>query len=287
MLFRSQADLWCNNLCSQDEAYCQPFVKGDKIYFQYFNDNTAFWKVLPKLFDAVTDEQIASDAYITTQTGLDSNGSSYFNIVIDTTSLPIDCFYMKVFLFNCEVNEALYDACVLAHVALGETQEEAEFNCSIEYCGEGVTEIQSEPFCAIPCEKTLLIEGVYPGYDCNGNFYGDLQVGTPPVTATNLFKLSFRIPAELVKENFGFTTTIVNNTKQKSTQTDAYVLRSLLLPPYVAEMLATAFNAKQLFIDGVEYDSGVEIAKNNDEGQMWIINTQVTKKCSEINFNCE
>lgn len=284
-LVSNEAGLWCNNLCGQDEAYCNPFVKGDKIYFQYFAD-TAFWKVLPKIYDDATGLIIPSEAYITKELGIDINGNFYLNVILDTTDLPIDCFSMQTYVFVCEPNELTYDACVLNAISLGATPEEAELECSITVCGSGTSIVYSEPYCSIPCERSILLEGIYPTKDCNGQFYGAFE---PNIlySPTNSHKLQIRIPAELIKENFQFVSTVVNNNKQKSTQTDVYLLKSVKIPPYVAEKIATCFNAKQLFIDGIEYISGAEVTKNNDFGQMWIINNQLTKKCSEINFTCE
>lgn len=279
----NEAELWCNNLCAQDEKYCNPFIKGDKLYFQYFSDNTSFWKILPKLFDGATGLVIPSDAYITTETGADVNGNNYLNLIIDTTNIPIECFYLSVYLFNCsDVNEELYLTCVENAILSGATPEAAELSCSIIFCGDGVSQIFTEPYCLVKCENTLLIEGEYTSYDCNGNYYKPFVA-----PSTNSFKAQIRITAELVQQNFGFNTTIVNRNKQKSTQTDVYNLLTGKVPPYVAEKLALCFNAQKLFIDGVEYDNGPEIAKNNEVGQMWIINAQVTKQCSELSFNCE
>lgn len=283
----NQADLWCNNLCSQDEEYCNPFVKGDKIYFQYFSDNSTLWKVLPKIYDTNTGLIIPSVAYITTQSGTDANGNAYLNLVIDTLNLPIDCFYLSVYLFACEVNPVQYTTCYNDAIAGGATPEEAEFDCSVYLCGEGVSQIISEPYCARPCEKTLLLEGIYPAYDCNGKYYGQLSVGSPPSIQASIYKAQIRIPAELNKQAFSFTNTVVNGNKQSSKQKTVYQLLTPLLPPYVAEQIAVCFNAKQVFVNGMEFDSGPDLTKNNDEGQMWLINAKLTSDCQEINFTCE
>lgn len=278
------SDLWCNNLCSQDEKYCNPFVAGDKIYFQFRNDTVNYWKILPKIHNGTTGELIPSDAYVTTETGTDENDNYYMNVIVDTSILPIDCWYLKIYLLECEVNETLYNNCVADAIAGGATPEQAEFECSIDLCGAGVTEWISEPYCAHPCDETLLIEGVYPVKDCEGNYYGLFQ---DDYFATNSFKYQVRIVGELIKQSFNFDTVIVNKKKQKSTKKDVYQLTSLKIPPYVAERIANCFNAEELYINGVAYDSGAQIEKNNEFGQMWIINTQVTKDCSQISFNCE
>lgn len=285
-LVASNADaLWCNNLCSQDEKYCNPFVVGDKIYFQFRNDTVEYWKILPKIFNGTTGEIIASAGLVTMETGTDANDNYYLNIIVDTTTMPVNCWYLKTFLFACDVNELLYQACYDAAILAGETPEEAEFNCSVELCGPGVTENISEPYCAHACDKTLLIKGTYPYKDCRGNYYGSFE---DDYFATNSYKCEIRIVAELIKQSFNFDSIIVNNNKQKTTKKDVYqLLGNLMVPPYVAEKIADCFNAQELYIDGVAYDNGPQIEKNNDIGQMWVINTQVTKNCEQINFDCE
>ena len=46
-------------------------------------------------------------------------------------------------------------------------------------------------------------------------------------------------------------------------------------------------NAQTLTIDGVEYKRGVAVEKNNDQGNMWIINSQLLRICDDISFTCE
>lgn len=282
------ADLWCNNLCSQDEKYCNPFILGDKLYFQYFNDSTSYWKVLPKLINFADDSVIPSAAMITTQTGKDAAGNNYLNFVVDIPQdFAVECFYIKIYLFACDVNELSYQACYNAAIGSGKTPEEAELECSITLCGPGVSEIISEPYCLVKCEKTILVEGFYPKYDCNGNYYGDLSSGTPPATVANIYKPQIRIPGEIAKESFSFDSVIVNNKKQKSTQSQVFRLYTPKIPPYVADKLAVIFNSEKLIIDGQEYRPSEELTKNNEVGQMWIINTLITKNCEQISFNCD
>lgn len=284
LVANNAADLWCNNLCSQDDKYCNPFVKGDKIYFQFRNDTVEYWKILPKIYNGTTGEIVAYETYVTIETGTDENDNYYMNVIVDTTDFLIDCWYLQIYLFECDVNETLYNNCVAAAIVGGATPAEAEFECSVDLCGAGVSTIISEPYCLHPCDETLLIEGTYPVKDCDGNYYGVFQ---DDYFATNSFKMQVRIIGELIKQSFNFDSIIINNNKQKTTKKDVYQLTSLKIPPYVAEKLAACFNAQELYINGVAYDNGPQIEKNNDVGQMWIINTQVTKNCEQINFDCE
>lgn len=280
----TEADLWCKNLCGNDEPYYNPFIKGDKIYAQFKSDNSELWKVLVKIYDGSTDEQIASDAYVTIQEGKDSNDNSYLNLVIDTTNIPVSCWYYKVLLFDCDVNTELYNDCVAAALGGGATPEEAEYSCSVELCGEGVSEIISEPYKEVTCEKTILISGTYPGKDCNGNYYDELQVGD--TTEANIYKAEIRVPGEIFKEKYNFQQTIVENDKQRSKQLAGYRLLTYKLPPYVVDKMAVCFNAEETYIDGTLCEQFSELAKNNEDGQMWIINSTFISTCDEINFVC-
>lgn len=280
----TEADLWCKNLCGNDEPYYNPFIKGDKIYVQYKSDNSELWKVLVKIYDGSTNEQIASDGLVTTQAGKDDNGNSYLNLLIDTTDMPVSCWYYKVILFDCDVDVPTYEACVNAALANGDSEEVAEYNCSVTLCGAGVSEIISEPYKEVTCEKTILITGSYKTFDCNGNYYGDLQVGD--TTEANIYKSEIRVPGEIFKEKYNFQQTIVENEKQRSLQLAGYRLLTYKLPPYVVDKMAVCFNSKTTTIDGTVCENFQEMAKNNEDGQMWIINSTFTSHCDEINFVC-
>lgn len=281
------SDLWCNNLCSQDEKYCNPFVNGDKLYFQFFNNATSYWKVLPKIINFADNSVVPSAALITTQAGTDPAGNNYLNFILNIPQdFAVECFYIKIYLFACDVNQTIYQNCVNDAINAGSSAEEAELECSITLCGSGVSELMTEPYCKVKCEDTILIEGYYPKYDCNGNYYGDIYAGSPPTLTANIFKPQIRIPGEISKENYGFETVVVNNQKQKSTQKQAYRLYTPKIPPYVADKLAVIFNSQKLIIGGEEYKPSEELNKNNEDGQMWIINTLITKNCEQISFNC-
>lgn len=278
-------DLFNNNLCSQDEAYCQPFVTGDKLYLQFRNDRDESVVKIVSLIDKETGAIITSTGMITTEDGIGPDETSYYNVIIDTTNLEQCCFYVRITLFFCTVDPTLLANCITTAVDGGATLAQATYDCMVELCNEeNIEEIFTEPFCRVICEDTILIEGYYPKYDCDSNYYGLFDSDYFP---TNSYKCQVRIPGELSKQSYSITETIVNEEKQASKMNSVYKLLTPKIPPYVANQIANCFNAERLYIDGVEYKRGVVIEKNNDVGNMWIINTDVQRICDTINFLCE
>lgn len=288
------ADLWNNNLCAQDEAYCQPWIAGDKIYFQYRNDRDESFSKIIKIINQENGQIIPNSGLdadnnpytiITTEEGQDINDTSYLNVIIDTTNIPVCCFYLRISLFFCEPDPALLSDCISSGVAGGKTLEQATYDCMVDLCNEeNIVEIFSEPYCKVTCENTVLITGTYPKYDCDLNYYG---IFNDDYMDNNSFTISVRVPGEIVQENYNITENIVNDDKTSSKMQSGYRLMTPKIPPYVANQIANAFNAQHLYVDGVEYKRGVSIEKNNDQGFMWIINTTLLRICDDIDFACQ
>lgn len=279
------SELWNENLCGQDEAYCQPWVAGDKIYYQFTNDRDESFSKIVKLINKETSEIISTPFAVTTEQGIDENGTTYLNVIIDTTNIDICCFYLRVSLFYCEPDPALLTACIDTGVGLGKSLDQATYDCMVEFCNEeNIVEIFSEPFCKVICEDTLLIQGTYPKYDCDGGYHGAFDDDYNPL---NSYTLSVRVMGEINQENFQILETIVNDDKTASKLTSTYRLMTPKIPPYVARQIANCFNAQVLTIDGIEYKRGVAVEKNNDQGNMWIINSQLLRICDDINFTCD
>lgn len=155
----------------------------------------------------------------------------------------------------------------------------------VEFCNEeNIVEVFSEPFCKVTCESTLLIQGTYPKYDCDGGYHGLFDDDYNP---DNSYTLSYRIPGEINQDNYQIAETIINEDKTGSKMTSSYRLMTPKIPPYVAKQIANCFNSQVLTIDGIEYKRGVAVEKNNDQGNMWIINSQLLRICDDIRFNCE
>ncbi len=278
--------LWNNNLCTQDQPYCQPFVRGDKVYLQFIIPNPTVIGIFPTIVNGIDNEFIwLPDAAVVFETGSDDDGNRYQNCIVDTTYLPEDicCFYIKWFLYYQNVNYEDFSACVADKMGYdGQTQLQAIHNCLEEMLDPAVIKGQvTEPYCEEKCLPTIVVQGEYPKYDCNGNYYA-------PFTGngTNSFLKKFRVYGEIAEQGYSFSKTILNGKTKSSKQVTNWLLRTPKIPPYVAKMLADSFNSKQLTINGAEFDKTEEITKNNDDGFMWIVNTTLTTECDEINFTC-
>lgn len=280
-------DLFNANLCAQDEAYCQPFITGDKIYFQFRNDRDESVTKMVSLIDKETGAIITSTGMVTTENGVGPDETSYYNVIIDTATLEECCFYVRITLFFCEVDPTLLASCINTAVDGGATLAQATYDCMVDLCNEeNIEEIFSEPYCRINCDdvSTLLIEGTYPKYDCDLNYYGIFDSDYFP---TNSFKCQVRVFGEISKQNYNITETIVNEDRSATKMQSAFKLLTPKIPAYVAQQMANCFNAEHVYIDGVEYKRAIVLEKNNDVGNMWIINTDVLRICDTINFLCE
>lgn len=239
------------NKCPNDDAYCQPFIKGDKLYFQFIIDKTVYNNQSFQLIDSNTGLPITSNFdYSTTQGYIDR--VNYFTIVIDTTTLIETCFYLKL---------------------------------TLDKPGNTITPqqdfITSEPFCSVRCdEATLLIEGEYIKYDCDLHYYG-LGNGTPA------YKASFRVRGVVEPQGFEIEKTNNGINPVKSKQRERFTLFTEKVPYYVAKQIETCFNSKQLTINGVKYTGEVKLDKNFEEGSEWIIKEDIFIECAEINFGCD
>ncbi len=279
------ANLWNYNLCSQDKCYCQPFVKGDYIPVQYqikdpaiksitaalkrFDDDTVFW---------------GTEGFLQEQVGNDEFQNRFYNLLIDTSKFDEKCFYVAIVLIYQDIDFEDFSDCVETKMLdPSVTLIQATYECKLELSAEeNQKTVASEPWCQTRCEDTVVITGEYPGHDCNGNYYGLIDV-----TNVNLFTPWLRVRGEVAQQNFGFTKTTINNKVSGSVQIRNYLFRTAeKVPPYVVEGLAVCFNSKKLMLDGAEFTRGAELSKNNEEGNMWIISSTVSKECDEVNFTC-
>lgn len=275
-------DFWNCNLCGSDEKYEQPVEDDDTVFIQVPVTNNTFSQYRAYVYDNAgnlieEDYPIVSTEIITAE-----NGAKYMNIQLNVANIPVNCFYVKIWAFEGEIDLGDIDICTNLKIEDGYDPNEAEILCFIEQADD-YTEFYSELYRKTndTCENTLLLSADYVKFDCQENYYG---VGEEETDDPH--QLSFRIPATLEKIEFNFEETLVFNKRRSSKQTDTYLLRTQKLPPYVAEQIALAFNSKTFYIDGVEYKRTGKISKNFDEGTMWIISVPVTRSCEEIDFLC-
>lgn len=282
-----KSSLWNANKCANDDCYCNLFKRGDKLYLQ-FKSNELISHSIIELLNNSDDTPVVGNGggpIFNLENGEDIDHNSYGNVIINTANTNSKCFYVKLRIYTCTPDPALLQTCIDLKLAEGKTQEQAEFECFEQFCSlEQKKIIFSEPYCEIgPCEQdTILIEGFYPKFDCNGNYYAPFIGG-----GVNSFKPSVRIRGEVTQTDYDFEETLINRKRIKSRQVRAYSFRTEKVPPYIVDLIAVCFNSMTLTIDGIEYQKAVKLSKNFDEGRMWILNTTLTRECDEIDFGCD
>lgn len=282
-------EAWSCNLCGSDEAFCMPYVLGDKIPIQvnfpdfvnsFPSPLTAGWQgdtipatIRAQLLD-VDGVVISSDvtAFCSDYVVGYNDGEPYQTIIVDTSlvdGLGEQCFSIRINNF------------------LSDTTTEDKV-------------IYTEPFCQLPVNcsiKTVLIEGTFNNYDCMGFYYGTAQRTGPAFTAfigssDFAYYNTMRYYGELqdtggaVSKNVFGTANIVT----RSTLLQNYRLQlTAKVPPYIMQtFLKQHFIGQTFKIDGEEY-----IASGNVTNQissrltnMFLFNVTVQKEC-DTRFGCD
>lgn len=281
----SECDGYNFNRCPNDDAYCQPFEKGDEIFFQFPLDTRKHKTIFASIIDTSTGEEIEVD--IETQKDTDEDRNTYFNVVVNTNQAIFDtvtCWYLKLKLYGCVLSGNVYNTCLAEKQSGGMTLLEAQKECYSEMCAIS-DQITSEPYCITRCnESTLLIEAYYPKWDCDNYYYGPFPT-IPPTR--NMYRLKVRVRGTLESNGF-LLEEVVNSTKKvKGKQSERFLLRLEGIPYYVARQLARCLNAESFTIDGETYTGALKLDKDFEEGLTWYIKENVFKDCPEINYSCE
>lgn len=276
--------LWNYTRCTMDAKYCNPFIYGDVIKYQFTYDIKKTPFILIRVINTETGAEITTGVSI--EEGTNENENNFSNIIIDTSDWTNKCFYIQVVSFNCRLNDEqihAIDVCVADLMELGQTEAEALEACLASYC-DNMKTYYSEPYCLALCEDTILIEGVYPNTDCDGLYYAPFT-STP---TTNSYTTSIRVYGEIFSSQFDIEEVLVNAKKRKSTtKIETFTLMTKMIPYYVARKIANIFASQKIFVDGVEYSRSINLSKNNEEGTMWIIKTTLVQRCADVNFTCE
>jgi hypothetical protein len=257
---------WNDTLCGNDEAYCQPFERGDMLCHQFrFNmlRYTALEFYYVNCQATINPEQPLNAAWYTYQQASLGRGQGYVqNICIDTSLLPEDlkCFYIVVKVTGCEEPPEPGVEC-RDPVVLG------------SYC--------TEQYCEVRCnQKTITLQGTYTNRDCFGNYYGLL-----PGNVANIYQPQFRIPGEIYADGYSYEETIVGDLRTAMDLREKYVVLIGKIPPYVAQQIAQAIGGQRRYIDGVEYVAISGLEKNYQEGRSWIPVLTAYRECDN-NFTC-
>lgn len=266
-------DLWCSKMCNLDKPYANPLIEGDTISFQlteidtYNTDAsmpTSGWGdfVTAEICDkdgstVLNNVDDFSTNYVVGWTG----DRSYQTLVIDTDSISLDCFSVKI------------------------TSYSAPGFVKNEYC--------SEPFEKLPiiCEDdTLLIESSYSCDDCCGMYYGTAPEADN-FTGTSNFQFSnkFRIPAKLEQTSVSIEKNEFGGKFTSSTTACVFALRmQKKVPPYVANQIYKQhFSAPVTFINGQAFRiPDATLSNKLSTSRMFLFDQEMTEECS-VKFNCK
>lgn len=276
------SSLWNCTRCGNDDNYATPVEAGDIIYQQLIVNDPSVTLYAIFVFDTnnnIIESSVATNIY-QVQDVLD--GNNYLNINVNADGINSDCFYFGVYGFKCVIDAAAISICTTERMKVfGESYSLASYTCLLGACND-YDIYYTDMYSKQKCGNTLLIEGSYPAYDCDGNFYG-VPYNQDPSTQ---HKLQIRVPGTIDISDYTINETILNKKKVKSQQMTAYLLQTQKIPPYVIEQMAKIFNSQLTTIDGITYEKAVKLTKNFDEGRMWIVSETLVKNCDEINFLC-
>jgi hypothetical protein len=303
---------WDCNVCPNDDKYCQPWIVGDKIYFQISYIPFVLPDTGGTLFDPffkliVNGEPLDIPSGLSTQIGTGAtDGINYINAMIDTSDpffANLDCFYFQIAIQSenlatdangTPIGEPMR-SCFLEQKALGATTQEAYDHCAYLHLTD---KYNTQFYCLAKCnENTILIEGSYlkettgrrPAekfdiVDCSGFFHGLMIVNGS--NAFNLFEHKYRVRGSVESVGFEFEEVLTNQTKTSSKQKETFTMFTNKIPFYVVNQIAACFNSRLLTIDSVRYFGGISLQKNFDEGNMWILKENLFIDCDQINYNC-
>jgi hypothetical protein len=136
------------------------------------------------------------------------------------------------------------------------------------------------------CPQTVLINGVFGMYDCEGNYYGiseeDADLGLLP------YQDKYRIEATLEMQSiFDEKEKNENDILISFTQYEEWLFRNMAgLPVQVIRRIANSFGATTLFLDSNEYINAGPLEKINESGEYWYIAPTVQRLLCEKTNDC-
>lgn len=295
-------DSWNCKLCLNDIPFYIPFELGDTFDFQFqqpdelFNidcmngwlpssllgpSNTAFatFEIRSCCDDQVLNidselfELIAPNHYVGNYTITDYVGT--------TTVYPIQLIRFNLAAISAAMIAQNLDPCFYLLFTFTGTRA-----CLPMAEQQGT--FCSEPFRAVPCDgKTHMFESVYPKFDCLGAYYGtDFMAGNgTPFAYLN----KIRVPSSFERTNFTITKeTITATLKTTSAQyCETWLMRTLHLPETFVKYLVNVFTGRDVYVDGVEYQIQGDIAKNNETGSQWFLETEFQRCECDKSLTCE
>lgn len=297
-------DSWNCKLCLNDVPFWIPFEDGDTIDFQFQQPNdikeppcesgwlpsdlvgladTAFatfeirsccddqaLEITKEMFDIIAPNYYVGDYVVTDYTG-------------NQTINPIQMIRFNLSAIQTYMVGAGLDPCFYFIFNFSNTADCIPFT-------ETTNEFCSEPFKMLPCAngaKTVLIESIFPRTDCFNYYFGMNFTGGngTPFQYSN----RIRVPGSFERTNFTITKELIGtNLKTTASQyCENWVLRTPNLPETFVKLLVNIFTGRDVYVNGTEYQVQGEVAKNNEIGSQWFLETTFERCECDKSLTCE
>lgn len=269
-------DSWNCNLCGNDGPFWIPFQNGDSYTFQFQQPQTI---VQPNDGWAANGTSWSSNAQFTITTccgnEITIDDRTFGSIVINQFIGEFQTTQVGGTATISPIQQIQFDLYAIAELLISMGYDPCfYFNfCFESKGGEEKQCFCSEPFKLEVCadkKQSVLIESQYSGTDCFGLYYGTNFTqtwGGLPFPYSN----QIRIPCAFEQTNFNITKSIID-TSQKTTASQVcenWEMNTFPIPQTFAKLLASIVAGADIMIDGVEYQTSGEIAKNNEIGSRW------------------
>lgn len=141
------------------------------------------------------------------------------------------------------------------------------------------------------CKNTILIRSEYNGRDCDGYWYWKpfTKFGLTYVLGTWFYyQNEIRIPAYLERSNFQINKSFVGNTNKSTSSilTENWRLATERIPEKVALIIAKILAGKKIFIGNGEFTATGAIEKNNEVGNQWFLEAELSRVNCSKSFSC-
>lgn len=292
---------WNCNLCANDLPYNSPVAIDDTLYFQfqqqdflntYFTSppsisygwNTGGCNVYLK--DCCTGEYLeqspgvpkslvtyCNQYFVGLFQSKNNSFTSFQGIKIPLANIYTDfkiqfpnsnCFYLE---FRFELNNQIGDPNWIIETFYTETYE------------------------FVNCKNTLLISSDYTNKDCDGYWYGKYHTryGVNLVLGNFFYyENQFRIPAYLERRNFQINKQFVGNFNRtvNSQMVENWKLLTERIPEKVALIIAKILSGSKIYIGNGEFTASGVINKNNDVGNQWFLDADISRTNCSKTFSC-
>lgn len=285
---------WNCNLCANDLPYNSPVDVDDTLYFQFQQiDNVNTWSApiygwgsggcdvfmkdcctgdyleespgVPKSLVSYCTEYFVG-RYQTIEQGL-GQYNDFQGIKIPLTTLYTD------FKAQFPNSECFY------------------FEFTFDLSGTGTEYLYTENYEFVNCKNTILISSDYTNKDCDGYWYGKYatKFGNNFLLGTFFYyKNEYRVPAYLERRNFQINKQFVGNFNRtvNSQMVENWKLLTERIPEKVALIIAKILSGSKVYIGNGEFTASGVINKNNDVGNQWFLDADISRTNCSKTFSC-